>query len=201
MVTNATTAERKSAERSARKQLILQGALSVFKEKGLEGAKIDEIARASGFGKATLYYYFSSKEEIFNALLLQGWLKLWHELEDAAVGGDSPRSTFITMLKKIAELVNTDRPLYEFLFFAPRSLSQEEIETADWKPYQERLYKVLLELIEEGVEANQFPQMDPRLVFKALGGVFHGLVFSGADRGEITEDEIEKLLEKMLPEN
>ena len=48
------TTDRKSAEREARKQLILQGALSVFKDKGLEGATIDEIARVAGFGKATL---------------------------------------------------------------------------------------------------------------------------------------------------
>ncbi len=56
------TTDRKAAEREARQKLILKGALTVFKEKGIEGAKIDEIAREAGFGKATLYYYFSSKE-------------------------------------------------------------------------------------------------------------------------------------------
>jgi len=135
------TVDRKAAERETRKELILEGALAVFKEKGLAGAKIDEIARASGFGKATLYYYFSSKEEIFNALLLHGWLKLWHDLEDLALGGDSPRRTFIGMLKRIAELINANRPLYEFLFFAPRANSPEENEKAEWKKYQTRLYR------------------------------------------------------------
>ena len=113
---NSATTDRKSAERVARQVRILQGALAVFKEKGLEGAKIDEIARVSGFGKATLYYYFTSKEEIFNALLLHGWLSLWRELEETIAGGDSPRGTFISMLKKIAETVNTDRPSMNSFF-------------------------------------------------------------------------------------
>ena len=50
--------ERKLKERKVRQDLILNGALEVFKEKGIEGSTMDEIALASGFGKATLYYYF-----------------------------------------------------------------------------------------------------------------------------------------------
>ena len=195
------TTDRKAAEREARKKLILDGALTVFKERGLEGAKIDEIARESGFGKATLYYYFNSKEEIFNALLLHGWQRLWMELEETAVGGDSPRRTFIAMLKKIAETVNTNRPLYEFLFEAPKSNSHEENQRAEWKPYQNRLYNVLLELIEEGTKKGQFPAMEPRLVLKAMGGLFHGLVFWGVDRDTITENEIETMLDTLLKGN
>lgn len=197
-MTNTATVDRKTAERAARKELILQGALTVFKDKGLEGAKIDEIARVAGFGKATLYYYFTSKEEIFNALLLHGWMSLWSELEECTMADDNPRRTFIAMLKKIAETVNTDRPLYEFLFQAPQSFSHEEKEKAEWKSYQNRLYKVLTELISEGIEKGQFPRMEPRLILKAMGGLFHGLVFVGTDRNEITEDEIEQMLSNLL---
>lgn len=190
--------DRKAAEREARKQLILQGALSVFKEKGLEGATIDEIARAAGFGKATLYYYFSSKEEIFNALLLHGWLTLWKDIEIVTTSEGTPRRIFISLLKRIVEIVNADRTLYEFLFFVPRSFSAEEIEKAEWKKYQSRLYQILLELIEAGVQQNQFPQMEPQLVLKALGGLFHGLVFWGRDNENISEDVIEEMLDSIL---
>ncbi len=55
---------RQLEERQMRKDRILNGALSVFKAKGLDGATMDEIASNSGFGKATLYYYFKSKEDV-----------------------------------------------------------------------------------------------------------------------------------------
>jgi TetR/AcrR family transcriptional regulator len=47
----------------------LQKALPLIAEQGLEQTKIDEIADSSGVPKATLYYYFSGKEEILAYLL------------------------------------------------------------------------------------------------------------------------------------
>ena len=123
------------------------------------------------------------------------------ELEEVVTADGSPRRSFISMLKKIAETVNTDRPLYEFLFFAPQAFSHEENEKAEWKEYQKRLYSVLMELITQGIQQGQFPAMEPRLVLKALGGLFHGLVFWGMDRGSITEDQIGDMLDNLLRKN
>ena len=53
----------------------LYGAAELIAERGLADAKIDEIADAAGIPKATLYYYFSGKEEIL-AFLLGDMLKL-----------------------------------------------------------------------------------------------------------------------------
>ena len=57
--------DRQTKEREFRKEQIIKAALSVFKNNGIEKATMDEIAKEADFGKATLYYYFSSKEEIF----------------------------------------------------------------------------------------------------------------------------------------
>ena len=64
---------RQLEERELRRKRILEGALEVFHKKGLEGATMDEIANEAGFGKATLYYYFTSKEEVFCAIMEKGW--------------------------------------------------------------------------------------------------------------------------------
>ncbi len=47
----------------------LYGAAELIAERGLADAKIDEIAEAAGIPKATLYYYFSGKDEILAFLL------------------------------------------------------------------------------------------------------------------------------------
>lgn len=192
---------RKEQERENRKQLILEGALKVFKDLGLERATMDEIARVAGFGKATLYYYYKSKEEIFHTILLEGWKTLWLNLDNLNVEGKSPRKAFISLLKRIAELVNEERALYEFLFFAPKALPPEQRESGEWKIYQTKLYDLLSILIEAGIRDGQFPQMDTRLVLKAMGGIFHGLVFLGDDRSSISEEEIEIMLNSLLNKN
>ncbi len=47
------------------KEKILQTAISIFREKGKDGAKMQEIADGAGINKAMLHYYFSSKDQLF----------------------------------------------------------------------------------------------------------------------------------------
>lgn len=50
---------------SAKRQAILDVAAQVFRQLGFEGASMGEIRARVGGSKATLYNYFSSKEELF----------------------------------------------------------------------------------------------------------------------------------------
>ena len=59
-----------TAEIESRKRRdVLDGARRVFFDKGFDGASMDEIARAGGVSKATIYVYFDSKEDLFDALV------------------------------------------------------------------------------------------------------------------------------------
>jgi len=49
-----------------RRQEILKKAAAVFKQKGLQGASLSEIAEAVGTDRASLYYYVGSRQELFN---------------------------------------------------------------------------------------------------------------------------------------
>ena len=188
---------RQLEERKGRQDRILSGALNVFKEKGLEGATMDEIANASGFGKATLYYYFKSKEDVFSAILVEGWEKIWESLEPIIAENSSPRKTFVNVLIKIAENAQNRPGLFEFLFNVPKAI---KIDNQPWKEYQHRLYSVIQGLLEDGIEKGEFPQVDPQLMFKALGGLFMGLVFMGNREEPVTDKDVEKLLNELIIE-
>jgi len=47
---------------------ILEAAKNVFVTKGMEGARMQEIADEAGINKALLHYYFRSKERLFEAI-------------------------------------------------------------------------------------------------------------------------------------
>ena len=190
-----TISKRQLEERELRKERILTGALDVFKKKGIEGATMDEIAVSSGFGKATLYYYFHSKEEVFAAILEIGWQKLWASLESVIAGDESPRQTFINVLLKIAENARNRPGLYEFLFNVPKVITFEE---QPWKRYQERMYGTIQGLLEDGVKAGEFPNINPQLLFKAMGGLFMGLVLMGDRKKQVSEKDIEELLNQLI---
>lgn len=50
---------------------LLKEARQAFSEKGLAGARVDDIARAAGVTKQLVYHYFSSKEQLFASVLAE----------------------------------------------------------------------------------------------------------------------------------
>ena len=187
--------QRQLEERKMRQDRILEGALSVFKEKGLEGATMDQIANAAGFGKATLYYYFKSKEEVLSAILVDGWQNIWESLEPVIAEEGSPRKTFVNVLIKIAENAQNRPGLFEFLFNVPKAI---KLDDQPWKDYQHKLYAIIQGLLEDGVKQGEFPKVDPQLMFKALGGLFMGLVFMGDRKEPVTDKDVESLLNELI---
>ena len=86
---------RQLEERNARRDRIIDGALRVFKRLGIDGVTMNEIALESDFGKASLYYYFPSKEDVFQAIMENGWQNLWESIEDIVVNEQKPKKKFL----------------------------------------------------------------------------------------------------------
>src|SRR5271155_6265390 len=58
-----------AADDSAKRRQIVQGAREIFLARGFDGASMSDVARAAGVSKGTLYVYFDSKEQLFEALI------------------------------------------------------------------------------------------------------------------------------------
>ena len=56
-------------EDSSKRRQILDGARKVFMDLGFDGASMNEIARAAGVSKGTLYVYFADKNRLFEAIV------------------------------------------------------------------------------------------------------------------------------------
>lgn len=61
-----------AASRGRKARQLMEGARKVFMERGFEGASVDEIARAAGASKATLYSYFPDKRQLYEAVMQAG---------------------------------------------------------------------------------------------------------------------------------
>jgi AcrR family transcriptional regulator len=62
---------RELAVRDAKRQLILDAAQTVFSLKGYWDTRLEDIAAAAGFSKASLYNYYPDKEAIFLSLAIR----------------------------------------------------------------------------------------------------------------------------------
>jgi AcrR family transcriptional regulator len=56
-------------EDNAKRRQIIEGARAMFLAQGFDAASMNDIARAAGVSKGTLYVYFANKEQLFEAIV------------------------------------------------------------------------------------------------------------------------------------
>ena len=100
------------------KRKIFETAMQLFADKGYEATSIEEITATVGVAKGTLYYHFSSKEEIFNFLVEEGMKLLKNSIKI--------KTDKVSLFFSIFNLRFTD----QIIFYSPRS----DISSAAEKP-------------------------------------------------------------------
>ena len=66
---SAASAVKRERRKQARPGELLDAALDLFVEKGYAATRVEEVAARAGVSKGTLFLYFSSKEELFKAVV------------------------------------------------------------------------------------------------------------------------------------
>ena len=144
----------KPENQEAKRAAILEAGRKAFQKWGLSKTTMEDIAREAGKGKSTLYYYYKTKEEIFDALLRVEMGALLSRAKESVLEVNSARERlrrYVTGL--VSELSNT-QPLCEILRTEiterPNSLKKmmEEFESGEVRFVQDTLGV--------GVRQNQF---------------------------------------------
>jgi AcrR family transcriptional regulator len=97
----------------ARRALVLDAARAAFLELGLEKTSIREIAQRAGYTPGAIYSYFSSKEEVYAALLGESLNRLNDRVETARAECAEPGAALVKA---------TAKAFFEFYRENPRDL-------------------------------------------------------------------------------
>ena len=113
-------------DRDQRRELILDVAQEVFLEEGFANASMSVIAARLGGSKGTLYNYFKSKDELFNAYVERRCL--WQdEIFSAPLAGETPEETLRRIARAYLTRVLTDFNLRNFRLIASEAERAPEI--------------------------------------------------------------------------
>ena len=107
--TRPTAGPRTHAPREARRAQILEAALACFGERGYHATTMDDLVRACGLSKGSLYWHFGGKEDVFLALcddFTEAIFRGWDEAGDGPV-----LEVVIRQLERSAALLSSHRPL------------------------------------------------------------------------------------------
>jgi len=93
-----------------KREKIIQGAGKLFSEFGWDKTTMKEIAEMANIGKATLYYYFDDKMEIYKAAVKKRTDRIKHEIKQAIQEAEDYKSKLIayvtTRLENIQQICN-----------------------------------------------------------------------------------------------
>ncbi len=128
---------RKDAERN--RQRVIAAARELFAEKGLE-ATLNDVAHHANVGVGTVYRRFDTKEELIEAIFVDGMDQLT-ALAETALQQEDSWSGFAWYVERMCEITATDRGLREIAF--SKVYGGDRV-----KACQERLVPVLTKLVE-----------------------------------------------------
>ncbi|MCP5040631.1 MAG: TetR/AcrR family transcriptional regulator [bacterium] len=106
---SASSRPRRRASAEERREQILQAAFSCFAEKGYHAATMDDLARASGLSKGSLYWHFRSKEEVFIALFDAFSAQIYRQWDAAAQSGAEAPEVLRRECEIAVDVLSNDR--------------------------------------------------------------------------------------------
>ena len=98
-------------EKNTVRETIIDKAIMLFSGLGYEGVSVSELTMAAGITKPTLYYYFGSKEGVFEAVLQEQYACLDEILASSAVYNPNPKSYYDDIYRTLG---NVTRAYFSF---------------------------------------------------------------------------------------
>lgn len=159
--------------KEARPSELTAAALELFVEKGYAATRLDEIAARAGVSKGTLYLYFESKEELFEAVIREGLLPLLAEGEELVASMPGPAGElFKAIVLRWWEMVG-EGPIGgipKLIFAEARNFPEIARFYAD--EVIERGKRLLVAVLQRGIDSGEFRRFNPEdlvhIVFSPL---------------------------------
>jgi AcrR family transcriptional regulator len=143
--------ERKQREREERMQAILAAAKGLFAHRGFQETSMSDIAEACELGKATLYYYFPTKEELYGEIIRSHTEAYYRLLAQSIAEVDQADEMVRRLVHEFVHMAYDDPDFFQILFpvgkSAPelhgRSRVDQREEQQFRQPLEERMQVVL----------------------------------------------------------
>ncbi|WP_373547354.1 TetR/AcrR family transcriptional regulator [Chamaesiphon sp.] len=153
--TKATTLSRNP---EATKTQLLDAAEVEFAVTGLIGARMEAIAAHTGVTKATIYYYFLSKEELYRAVLGRCFTEALEMMEQLQLDCLPPEAALVRLLEQMLDCMSQNPRIGSIL-------SLEAIQNkGKYYPKQlgDLLYGTIIEILNQGMMVGVFRALEPR---------------------------------------
>jgi len=164
--------ERKQREREEMKERILNIALKLFLDKGIENVSIRSIAENIEYSPATVYLYFKDKGEILFALHNKGFEKLY-ALQLSLNSIEDPLERLREHGRMYIKFALENQDYYDLMFIA-KGVAEKIIREKTWEAGG-KAYQYLVDNVIACIEKGYFKDIDPNSAAFAFWSFVHGM--------------------------
>ena len=100
---------------SSTEEKIYEAARRIFVLKGMEGARMQEIADEAGMNKALLHYYFRSKENLFKAVFKDIFTKFFSKVKETIFSDASTKEKMIFFIDNYIDMIHANPYVPQFI--------------------------------------------------------------------------------------
>jgi TetR/AcrR family transcriptional regulator, cholesterol catabolism regulator len=198
-----TAAKEDSTEvyQKRRKEIAL-AAVQVFNKLGFTGASISAVAAELDIDRASLYYYISSKEELFDEILREVIERNAAIARRILASKISPRKKLREMITALMTSYGDNYPL--IYIYIRENLTHVSDKRSAWSKYMRKLNReiesAVVTIIEEGYADKSFRNVGSSQVvaYGVLGVVGWTHRWFKPEKSEVSADEIGKIYADMI---
>ena len=181
----------------ARPNEVLDAALQLFMSQGFEATRVEDIAKAAGISKATVYLYFPSKLALLEGLVRRS-LSPTAALAEHALGGfeGSAKEAISAALAIACEKVTDPKVLAIPVIVMREGTRFPEIAQLYYSEILAHIMPALISVIERGMASGEFRKVDAALTIRNIIGplILHLLVSAVFEIGDTSPEGIRKFL-------
>ena len=173
-------ARRKKEPQNVHRKAISTVAEQLFMKKGIENTSMNDIAKESGYSKATLYVYFKNKEELVGILVLESMQKLYEYIRMALEQSDSTKERY----REICQALVKYQEEYPFYFNMVLETINIDFESTHFLPEEketfligEQINDLLANFLKNGIASGDIrSDMDIVPTIFSFWGMLSGLI-------------------------
>lgn len=142
--------------------VILETATKLFLQNGYKIVSMDDVAKACNLTKATIYYYYSTKAELYTDCMIVMMVHIREQISKVLSQYEQPLKSRFYQLIKIHLSATEEIDLNNFMRDAKINLSEEQQEKM--KQSEEKMYEVIQHALLDAMKKGEVPQHDPKFV-------------------------------------
>ncbi len=135
---------------NGKKELIINEAINVFKEKRFANGSISEIARRLDISPSLIYYYFKNKDEIFAEIVKYFRDELCKAIDEEVSKEAIPFDKLFSMLTTYKNFIRDHRVLYDI--FREVEFVNKPLAAGYYKELSDRIISVIKPVLEDDLD-------------------------------------------------